>query len=160
LIHNFSRKLLILIMTIHKLIRQRHQRSPGVPRRIGLYRLWVRWCGLLCSLLLALPHGGRCQEQPSSYSSESPKPVASAADTQRIHALLRRADKLHQSAPDSALQLLHAALEESKRYQYRYGAANALLQAGTIYGNRGDYEQGLHAFRQALSYSQSPTPDP
>ena len=145
-------------MTIYKSASYRHKKTVPWHKRC-LHGACLLWCCILAGLW---PQRSLCQEQPPVYSSESAvrPPAVMPADTQQIAGLLGRADLLQQRAPDSALLLLQAALTESVRSRYAYGAANALLKAGIIYGNRAEYARGLRHFRRALYYSRAAAPGP
>ncbi len=143
----FSRKILILKIIIQCVCRA--LRIPGtVARFIILYTPVL----LFWSVTFAqdLPH---TYILPPYYYPASP-------DTAAVSGLIRQAGLLQVRSPDSSLLLLRMAFRKSVQSGYTYGAADALLSMGIVYGNEGDYRNGLRVFRQALPYSQAAGTEP
>ncbi|MCB0572593.1 MAG: tetratricopeptide repeat protein [Phaeodactylibacter sp.] len=108
-----------------------------------------RWLpAVLGALLLALP-GGFAQD---AHLRDSLLAQARQADhdTARVWALMEAGKLYHTRNPDSALLYLEEALELARSISFGRGVARCLINAGYAHYDKGQYDEALALYREAL----------
>lgn len=121
-----------------------------VNRQI-IYRHFAFPLILIALAVIAVLHPA--QAQPTEPGNMVLRLPADTVDTGVVMNGLRKAVKLEDDHPDSALQLLEVAKMQSMQLKFNYGLAIAYFHEGNAYINKGAYEQARNNYRYAVSYS-------
>ncbi len=78
-----------------------------------------------------------------------------ARDTERVHTLLRIADRITSGNPDKAIRLLTESGSIADEIQYKKGKAYSLLYSSNAFIAKGQYQTGLLYSKQSMAVFES-----
>jgi two-component system NarL family sensor kinase len=124
-----------------------------MPACFTIYRCRVRTCTiagfLLLLLVLPAPEWTKslyAQEQLSLHTT------IAATDAARINAMIKKANALLGSDPDSAIILLQEPWAQSLALKYAYGCGKVMGNMATAYRNKGALRKSLELYHRAVFY--------